>query len=61
MMCLLQSVRIALICAFLLISFPAMTACELDLPAFSTTYDAKRDPYADTQAALKLARRESDD
>lgn len=56
MTCLFQSVRFALVSAFLLISFPAMTACELDLPAFSTTYDAKRDPYADTQAALKLAR-----
>ena len=48
--------RPGLIAVFMLASFPAMTASELELPQYSTVYDAKRDPYADTKAALKLAR-----
>jgi len=48
--------RSGLVAALLLASFPAMSVGQLDLPPYSTGYDAKRDPYADSQAALKLAR-----
>jgi len=50
------SIHPGLILVCLLVSFPGMAAKQLDLPQYSTVYDAKRDPYADTRAALKLAR-----
>jgi len=51
-----RSMLSGLMLVCLLISYPGMAANQLDLPQYSTIYDAKRDPYADTKAALKLAR-----
>ena len=48
--------RFGLMIVLLLISAPSMSSDKLDLPTYSTTYDAARDPYADTKAALLLAR-----
>ncbi len=52
---LLRSLRFVMMLAFLLSSFPGMTANQLDLASYSIAYDAKRDPYVDIKAALKLA------
>lgn len=47
--------RFGLLIVLLLATFAGMSADQLDLPPYSTAYDASRDPYTDTKAALALA------
>ena len=48
--------RLGLMIALLLVTATGMTVDRLDLPQYSKSYDASRDPYADTKAALALAK-----
>jgi len=45
-----------LVFLYLLAGIPVLAAAPLDLPLYSTTYDANRNPNADGRAALKLAK-----
>ena len=48
--------RFVLMIVLLLASYAGISVDQHDLPPYSKAYDASRDPYADTKAALMLAR-----
>ncbi|TNF92208.1 MAG: DUF255 domain-containing protein [Gammaproteobacteria bacterium] len=53
---LLNAIRYSLLICCLLLSLQIQATEQYDLPAYSTGYDANRNPNADGRAALKLAK-----
>ena len=56
MFSLFHPLRFGLMTVLLMVSAAGMTVDQHNLPQYSISYDASRDPYADTKTALALAK-----